>query len=120
MTTLDDVAYRNEAPNETHVKELFMKVLAIGRIVKPVTPEQRDQIMPREVPHTLKLYLDSKIEQFWARTDKPGVAFLMNVDSLDDAKAITGAMPLVSDAIAEYELIPVGPLAPLGLLLQGK
>jgi hypothetical protein len=34
--------------------------------------------MPKEVPETLKLYLDGKIEQFWFRDDKPGVVFLMN------------------------------------------
>jgi hypothetical protein len=97
-----------------------MKVLAIGNIVKPLTPEQRGQIMPREVPATLKLYLDAKIEQFWFRTDKPGVVFLMNVDSLEDAKAATSALPLVGEGFAEYEFMPLGPLAPLGLLIQGK
>jgi hypothetical protein len=97
-----------------------MKVLAIGNIVKPVTPEQRGQIMPREVPATLKLYLDSKIEQFWYRADKPGVVFLMNVESVEEAKAATGALPLVAEGFAEYELMPLGPLAPLGMLIQGK
>lgn len=97
-----------------------MKVLAIGNIVKPVSPEQRSQIMPREVPATLKLYLDAKIEQFWYRTDKPGVVFLMNVESVDEAKAATDALPLVSEGIAEYEFMPLGPLAPLGMLIQGK
>jgi hypothetical protein len=50
-----------------------MKVLAIGSISQPLTPEQRQQIMPKEVPDTLKLYLDGKIKQFWYRQDKPGV-----------------------------------------------
>lgn len=58
-----------------------MKVIAIGNIGKAPTPEERQQIMPREVPATLKLYLDGKIEQFWFRQDKPGVVFLMNVES---------------------------------------
>jgi hypothetical protein len=97
-----------------------MKVLAIGNIVKPVTPEQRGQIMPREVPATLKLYLDSKIEQFWYRSDKPGVVFLMNVESVEEAKAATGTLPLVAEGFAEYEFVPLGPLAPLGMLIQGK
>ena len=38
-----------------------MKVLAIGSIVKPLTDEQRKEIMPKEVPNTLKLYLDGKV-----------------------------------------------------------
>ncbi|MBR0874749.1 hypothetical protein JQ633_30625 [Bradyrhizobium tropiciagri] len=97
-----------------------MKVIAIGNIIKPLTPEQRQQIMPGEVPATLKLYLDGKIEQFWYRQDKPGVIFLMNVESLDQARATVEALPLVTGGHASYELMQVGPLAPLGLLIQGK
>ncbi|WP_186078990.1 hypothetical protein [Burkholderia gladioli] len=97
-----------------------MKVLAIATIVKPVTPQQRADIMPREVPATLKLYLDGKIDQFWYRQDKPGVVFLMDADSVDSARAATNTLPLVADGFAEYEFIPLGPLAPLGSLIQGK
>jgi hypothetical protein len=95
-----------------------MKVIAIGSITKPLSPEQRQQVMPKEVPDTLKLYLDGKIEQFWFRQDKPGVVFLMNVDSLDQARATVEALPLVVAGFAQYEFLQVGPLAPLGLLLQ--
>lgn len=38
--------------------ELHMKVMAIASIIKPVSDEQRQQIMPKEAPATLKLYLD--------------------------------------------------------------
>ena len=97
-----------------------MKVFAIGSITKPLTPEQRQQIMPKEVPDTLKLYLDGAIEQFWFRADKPGVVFLMNVESIDQAKSKVEALPLAEAGFLQYELLPVGPLAPLGLLIQGK
>jgi hypothetical protein len=97
-----------------------VKVLAIGSIVKPVTPEQRQQIMPREVPATLQLYLDGKIEQYWYRQDAPGVVFLMDVRSVDDAKAAVHSLPLAAEGFAEFELIPMGPLAPLGMLIQSK
>jgi hypothetical protein len=97
-----------------------MKVMAIGSIVKPLTPEQRQQVMPNEVPATLKHYLDGKIEQFWYRQDAPGVIFLMNAESVDQAKSTIEALPLVTGGYAKYEFMQVGPLAPLGLLLQGK
>ena len=101
-------------------KETTMKVMAIGSIVKPLTPEQRQQVMPNEVPATLKHYLDGKIEQFWYRQDTPGVIFLMNVESIDQAKTTIEALPLVTGGYAKYEFMQVGPLAPLGLLIQGK
>jgi hypothetical protein len=44
----------------------------------------------------------------------------MNVASLEQAKAELDTLPLVAGDFAKYDLIPVGPLAPLGLLIQGK
>jgi hypothetical protein len=97
-----------------------MKVFAIGSASKPLTDQQRQEIMPKEVPNTLKLYLDGKIEQFWFRDDKPGVVFLMNVDSVEQASATINALPLAAGGFLAFEMIPVGPLKPLGLLIQGK
>jgi len=97
-----------------------MKVLAIGNAIKPITDELRAQLMPKEVPATLKHYLEGVIEQMFFRQDKPGVVFLMNVDSIENAKAITDKMPLVEAGVLQYEYQQLGPLKPLGLLIQGK
>jgi hypothetical protein len=96
-----------------------MKVFAIGSITKAPTPEQQAQIMPKEVPATLQLYLDGKIDQFWFRQDQPGVIFLMN-GSVDEAKAALDKLPLAEGGFMTFDLTPVGPLAPLGMLIQGK
>ena len=64
-----------------------MKVLCISKWAKaPTSPEERDAIMPKEVPATLKLYLDGVIEQMWFKLDAPGVVFLVNAESVDAAK----------------------------------
>jgi hypothetical protein len=97
-----------------------MKVMAVGTLSHPLTPEQRQQVMPNEVPHTLQLYLDGRIEQFWFRQDKQGVIFLMNVESVEQARQTVDAMPLAIGGFVKYDLMPVGPLAPLGLLIQPK
>ena len=96
-----------------------MKVIAIGSLVQTITPEQLQQIMPKEVPATLKHYLDGTVERFWFR-EKAGPIFLMNVESLDQAKAELATLPLVVAGLMTYELMPVTPLRPLGLLIQGK
>jgi len=44
----------------------------------------------------------------------------MNVESLDQAKAELATLPLVVAGLMTYELMPVTPLRPLGLLIQGK
>ena len=97
-----------------------MKVFAIGTIARPLTEEQREQILSKEVPHTLQLYLDGKIEQFWFRHDKLGVVFPLNAETIDQAKAVVADLPLVTGGFAEYEFMQVGPLMPLGRLIQGK
>lgn len=96
-----------------------MKVFAIASAQPTLTPEKLKQHMPSEVPSTLKLYLDGKVEQFWFR-EKLGPIFLMNVDSVEEAKAILNALPLVADGLMRYEYLPVTPLMPLGLLIQPK
>jgi hypothetical protein len=96
-----------------------MKVFAIASAKAPLTPDQLQKHMPKEVPATLKHYLDGKIDQFWFR-EKAGPIFLMNVDSIEEAKAELDTLPLVQAGLMTYEFMPVTPLRPLGLLIQGK
>src|SRR6202161_3307883 len=86
----------SSSPNIAETRRSHMKVMAVGSIVKPRSPEQRQQIMPHEVPATLKHYLEGKIEQFWFRQDAPGVIFLMNAESVDQAKAELETLPLMA------------------------
>ncbi len=96
-----------------------MKVMAIGTL-KPLTAQQRQMCMPAEVPATLQLYLDGKLEQFWLRDKEAGVIFLMNVDSVDEADRLLKALPLGQADLLTFDLMPVGPLLPLGMLMKAK
>lgn len=97
-----------------------MKVFAIGAITTPPSPEQQAEIMPKEVPATLQLYLDGKIEQFWFRQDKLGVVFLLEAASVEEAKTTVGALPLTKGNFMSFEFIPAGPLMPLGHLIPPR
>ena len=94
-----------------------MKVMAIGTL-KPITAEQRQTILPKEVPATLQLYLDGKMEQFWLREGEAGVIFLMNVASVEEAHTLLEALPLGQANLMSFELMPIGPLSPLGMLIK--
>ena len=96
-----------------------MKVFAIATPKPTVTPDQLQQYMPAEVPATLHHYLDGTIEQFWFR-EKLGPIFLMNVESVEQAKASLAELPLVVNDLMTYEVFPVTPLSPLRLLIHGK
>ena len=96
-----------------------MKVFAIASIPSTVSVDEVRKRLPDEVPATLKLYLDGKIEQFWFR-EGMGPIFLLNVATVDEAKAILGSLPLVAENLMTYEYLPVTTLSPLGMLLKKK
>lgn len=92
-------------------------ILAIGHFTRPLTPQEKNSILPREVPDTLRLILDGKIDQSWIRQDHNGVVFLMNVKTTEEAHALLEKLPLGQAKLMEFELLPVGPLGPLRMLL---
>ncbi|WP_041527740.1 hypothetical protein [Paracoccus aminophilus] len=94
-----------------------MKVLAIGTL-QPLSDEQSARIFPDEVPATLKLYLGGKLEQFWLRYGMKGAVFLLNVADQEEAETLIGALPLTQEGLHRFEYFPIGPLSPLGLLIQ--
>ncbi len=94
-----------------------MKVMAIGTL-KPLSQEQRQRYLPKEVPATLKLYLDGKMEQFWLRDKEAGVIFLMTVDSIEEADKLLKGLPLGQANLLTFDLMPIGPLLPLGMLMK--
>lgn len=94
-----------------------MKVFAIASAHAPRAEMMKH--LPHEVPATLRHYLDGKIEQFWFQ-ENAGPIFLMEVTSIEEAKKTLEELPLVGAKLMSYEFKPVGPLKPLGLLIQGK
>lgn len=93
------------------------KVLAIGTWTAKATPETRPPIMPSEARDTMLLMLSGKIDQWYAKHDGSGAVFLMNVTDPAEAHTLLEALPLGQADMMRFELIPIGPLWPLGLLL---
>lgn len=94
-----------------------IKILAVGHFLAPPRAEDLKRIMPSEVSDTVRLYLDGKIDQWYARQDRSGVVFLLNVGSVDEAHALLETLPLGKAGLMKFELIPLGPLKPLRTLL---
>ena len=86
--------------------------------VKPdIAREQIMKVMPNEVRDTVALYLDGKIEQWYARGDGKGVVFILNCNTVAEAKAMLEKLPLVMGNLASFEYMPLGPLTPLRMLM---
>ena len=95
------------------------RILAIGHMTPKFTPAVLRTELPDEVRETVKLYLQGKITEWYARNDKPGVVFVLNTTDPKEAQQILATLPFGRDGLLEFDLIPVGPLGPLAVLLNG-
>jgi hypothetical protein len=93
------------------------RVLAILSVKPGVDRKDMAKVMPEEVKETVQLYLDGKIEQWYGRGDGKGVVFILNCSTVEEAKALTGGLPLDKGGYVEFSYMPLGPLAPLHWLL---
>jgi hypothetical protein len=101
-------------------KTLTTKVLAIGTWTAKATPKTIPPIMPSEAYDTMRLMLAGKIDQWFAKIDGSGAVFLMNVTDPAEAHTLLEKLPLGQADMMTFQLIPVGPLWPLGLLEPAK
>ncbi len=107
-----------QTPSPTTMTGPTTRVLAIGHMAAGATRDKVMPVMQREVRATVRLYLAGKLDQWFVRRDQNGVVFLLNVSTVEEARALLGKLPLDEEKLMEFDLIPLGPLSPLGLLLQ--
>ena len=96
------------------------EVLVIQTARQGVTPQQIQQIvaiMPSEIRATVKLYFEGKIRQWYSRGDGKGVIFLVDANTVDEARALMETLPLAKTNLMDHEYISVGPLMPLKALM---
>ena len=118
ITVSDQTSATNDAAEMAAAAKLTTKVLAIGTWTAKATPETRPPIMPSEARETMQLMLAGKIDEWFAKNDGSGAVFLMNVTDPAEAHALLENLPLGRADMMRFELIPVGPLWPLGLLMR--
>jgi hypothetical protein len=77
-----------------------------------------EALLGKEVRATVRSYLAGKIDQWYLKQDQTGVVFLMNVTNSKDALEILRQFPFGKAGLMEFQLIPLGPIAPLRALLN--
>ncbi len=92
-------------------------IMATLTVKEGVTRDQIMKVMQSEVRDTVALYLDGKIQQWYARGDGKGVVFFMDCKTVDEAKGILEKLPLIKSEFASFDYVPLGPLSPLRLLI---
>jgi hypothetical protein len=89
------------------------KILAIGTVNPGIEPEKVFAILPEEVRATANLYLDGKIDQWYSQQNGKGVVFILNLTDTAAAHEMLEKLPLGQAHLMSFELMPLGPLAPL-------
>ncbi len=92
------------------------RILAIGHLTRAFRPGVAQATMPQEVRDTVELYLNGKISDWYVRKDQPGVVFILDLTDATAARDLLAQLPLVKAGQLEFDLIPLGPLAPLSIL----
>lgn len=96
------------------------KVVAIGSFPQRLDEANRKSILPHEVSDTLRLYLQGKIDQLYVRKDEPGIVFVMNVATIEEAGALLEDLPLGRAGLMEFQFVPIGPLWQMNFILLPK
>lgn len=94
------------------------RVLAVGSLTAKAKPGALGAVLDQEVRATLELYLSGKIDTWYEKTDHSGVVFILNLTTMAEAHAMLERLPLGQAGLMTFELTPIGPLQPLGLLLK--
>jgi len=95
-----------------------MQILAIDKIAEGVTAAMLEPHLPKELAATINLYLKEKIRTFYFRKDRVGVVLILECVDVQEAREILSTLPMVEEGLLDFDLIPIGPLMPLGRLLK--
>jgi len=110
-------SFAQSAPPSSSLDVPTTKLLAIGTFTAKGSPEQWKPLLPAEVHDTVRLYLAGKIDQWYLKQDQSGVVFMMNVTDPKEALDLLGKFPFGQAGLMEFQIISLGPIAPLRVLL---
>jgi hypothetical protein len=94
-----------------------MQILAISKLKEGATMDKMGPHLADEVKHTLEVYLDGKVRNFWFKVGQPGIVLMLESAGEDEARQVLKALPLVAAGFVEFDVIPLQPLKPLGTLI---
>lgn len=97
------------------------KTVAVLVLMTPKPGVERAQvsgIVSDEVRATLRLYLDGKIREWFARSDGNGVIFILDAKNVAEAQALIESLPLARVHLVDLQYTELSPLTPLARLLD--
>jgi hypothetical protein len=116
LAVVGPAASRAQSPS-SNLDVPTTKLLAIGTFTAKGAPDKWKPLLAAEVRDTVRLYLAGKIDQWYLKQDRSGVVFMMNVTDPKEAFELLGRFPFGQAGLMEFQIIPLGPIAPLRVLL---
>jgi hypothetical protein len=97
-----------------------MQILAVSKMKEDADRSKMGPHLSNEIKHTLEAYLDGHIRNFWFKAEEMGIVLLLESADKEEAQRVLGEMPLVVAGFIEFDVIPLLPLMPLGMLIGRK
>jgi hypothetical protein len=97
-----------------------MQILAVSKMKEDADRSKMGPHLSNEVKHTLEAYLDGHIRNFWFKAEGNGIVLLLESTDKEEAQRVLGKMPLAVAGFIEFDVIPLQPLMPLGMLIGRK
>jgi hypothetical protein len=96
-----------------------MKILAIAKVDPQTTSEKIQPHLEDEVKQAWKLYKEGTVREMYACQDRRlGVVFVLECDSVDEARKRLDALPFVREKFIDFEMIPLGPFSYFEMLFR--
>jgi hypothetical protein len=84
-----------------------VKILAIAKVDSQTTPEKIQPQLEAETRHAWKLYREGTIREMYDRQDRMGIVFMLECDSVGEARRILDELPFVREELIDFEIIPL-------------
>jgi hypothetical protein len=88
---------------------LSIRVLCLDRPLPGATFEKYQPHLQDEARHTWQACKKGLVREIYFRQDRPGVAIIVECETVEDAKRAFPDFPLVKAGLIEVEAIPLGP-----------
>ena len=86
-----------------------MKILALERELPGITAEQFPPHLQAEARRVWELYKAGILREMYFRQEKTEAVLVLECDSVAEARAVLGTLPLVREKLIDFELIPLVP-----------
>lgn len=95
-----------------------MKIIALERELPGASGERFAPFLKAEAERVWELYLAGVIRESYFRADRHEAVLVLECDSAEEARAVLGTLPMVSEGLIEFEIIPLVPYPGLARLFK--